>query len=107
MEYTQGFEAHLRSKDRSENTVSCYIRDVLQFITWYQRKTEYGLDKWIELDGVEYKKYLQSTIKLYSPLTVRSPVSTYFPGGCTNKDILRKKYISKQLGIRSFGNTKG
>lgn len=61
MQYLQGFEAHLRSKDRSENTVSCYIRDTLQFMAWYREKTEYGLDKLIELDGVEYKKYLQST----------------------------------------------
>jgi site-specific recombinase XerD len=61
MSYLQGFEAHLRSKDRSENTVSCYLRDTLQFMAWYQGKTEYGLEKLIELDGVEYKKYLQSS----------------------------------------------
>lgn len=61
MDYIQGFEAHLRSKDRSENTISCYIRDVMQFIAWYRGKTEYGLDKLIELDGVEYKKHLQAS----------------------------------------------
>lgn len=61
MPYLQGFEAHLRSKDRSENTISCYLRDTLQFMAWYRGKTEYGLEKLIELDGVEYKKHLQSS----------------------------------------------
>ncbi|PUA40655.1 recombinase XerC [Paenibacillus elgii] len=60
MDYIQAFEAHLRSKDRSENTISCYLRDVLQFVAWYRSKTAYGLDKLIELDGVEYKKHLQT-----------------------------------------------
>lgn len=61
MPYIQGFEAHLRSKDRSENTISCYLRDTLQFMAWYRGKTEYGLERLIELDGVEYKKHLQSS----------------------------------------------
>lgn len=61
MPYLQGFEAHLRSKDRSENTISCYLRDTLAFIAWYRGKTEYGLEKLIELDGVEYKKHLQQS----------------------------------------------
>jgi len=61
MAYLEAFEMHLRSKDRSENTISCYIRDTLQFIAWYRGKTQYGLDKLIELDGVEYKKYLQAS----------------------------------------------
>ncbi|GLI10771.1 tyrosine recombinase XerC [Paenibacillus tyrfis] len=60
MQYLQAYETHLRSKDRSENTISCYIRDVLQFMAWHRDKTDYGLDKLIELDGVEYKKYLQA-----------------------------------------------
>ncbi|MCP3776562.1 tyrosine-type recombinase/integrase [Paenibacillus sp. MZ04-78.2] len=61
MPYIQAFEAHLRSKDRSENTISCYLRDTSQFTAWYRGKTEYGLERLIELDGVEYKKHLQST----------------------------------------------
>lgn len=107
MDYIQGFEAHLRSKDRSENTISCYIRDVLQFIAWYQRKTEYRLDQWIELDGVEYKKYLQSTNQAILTINRKIASINVLLSGCTNKDISRKKYISKQSGTRSFGNTKG
>lgn len=59
MQYISGFEHYLRSKDRSENTISCYIRDVKQFIGWYKTKTEHGIEKVIELDAVEYKKHLQ------------------------------------------------
>lgn len=59
MQYLNGFEHYLRSKDKSDNTISCYLRDMKQFIGWYSTKTEHGLDKIIELDAVEYKKYLQ------------------------------------------------
>ena len=59
MQYIKGFEHYLRSKDKSDNTISCYIRDMKQFIGWYKTKTEHGLDKIIELDAVEYKKHLQ------------------------------------------------
>lgn len=61
MPYIQEFEAHLRSKDRSENTISCYLRDTLQFTAWYRGRSEYGLERLIELDGVEYKKHLQQS----------------------------------------------
>lgn len=57
--YINGFEHYLRSKDKSDNTISCYIRDMKQFMDWYETKTEHGLDKIIELDAVEYKKHLQ------------------------------------------------
>ena len=59
MRYLSGFEHYLRSKDKSDNTISCYLRDMKQFIGWYKTKTEHGLDKIIELDAVEYKKHLQ------------------------------------------------
>jgi len=59
MRYFNGFEHYLKSKDKSDNTISCYIRDVKQFIGWYKAKTDHGLDKIIELDAVEYKKHLQ------------------------------------------------
>lgn len=59
MRYINGFEHYLRSKDKSDNTISCYLRDMKQFIGWYSTKTEHGLDRIIELDAVEYKKHLQ------------------------------------------------
>lgn len=63
MRYINGFEHYLRSKDKSDNTISCYIRDMKQFIGWYKTKTEHGLDKIIELDAVEYKKHLQKGVQ--------------------------------------------
>lgn len=56
-----GFETYLRSEDRSKNTIGCYLRDTKAFIGWYSSRTESGLDKLIELDAVEYKKYLLNT----------------------------------------------
>lgn len=60
MRYLSGFEHYLRSKDKSDNTISCYLRDMKQFIGWYSTKTDHGLSKIIELDAVEYKKNLQN-----------------------------------------------
>lgn len=42
----------------SANTISCYLRDVREFTEWYKSKTDYGLEKVIELDAVKYKKHL-------------------------------------------------
>ncbi|AOY76732.1 tyrosine-type recombinase/integrase [Clostridium formicaceticum] len=60
MAYTKAFEEYLKGQDKSINTVSCYIRDAKAFINWYNNRTDYGLDKLIELDLVEYKKYMQN-----------------------------------------------
>ncbi|MFL0194835.1 tyrosine-type recombinase/integrase [Clostridium sp. WILCCON 0269] len=61
MVYIKGFEEYLQAKDKSGNTVSCYVRDTRAFISWYDSRTKAGIGKVIELDLVEYKKYLQSS----------------------------------------------
>jgi site-specific recombinase XerD len=58
-----GFEAYLRDKELSNNTISCYIRDSKVFIDWYSSRTDARLGKLIQLDAIEYKKYLYSTNK--------------------------------------------
>lgn len=60
MAYIKAFEQYLQGQDKSDNTVSCYVRDSKSFIYWYNSRTDYGLDKLIELDTVEYKKHLQN-----------------------------------------------
>ena len=59
--YIKGFEHYLKSKDKSDNTICCYIRDVKEFISWYSSKTDCSIAKVIELDAVEYKKHLQKS----------------------------------------------
>ena len=61
MSYINGFEDYLKAKDKSINTVSCYIRDTKAFIKWYEGRTDAGIEKVIELDLVEYKKHLQGS----------------------------------------------
>lgn len=61
MSYINGFEDYLKAKDKSINTVSCYIRDTKAFIKWYEGRTDSGIESVIELDLVEYKKHLQSS----------------------------------------------
>lgn len=56
-----GFELYLKNEERSQNTISCYIRDSKVFIGWYSSRTACGFDKLIELDAIEYKKYLLNT----------------------------------------------
>lgn len=55
------FEVYLRCEERSQNTISCYVRDSKAFINWYSERTECGIDKLIELDAIEYKKHLLKT----------------------------------------------
>ena len=61
MSYINGFEDYLKAKDKSINTISCYIRDTKVFIKWYEGRTDAGIESVIELDLVEYKKHLQSS----------------------------------------------
>lgn len=61
MSYINGFEDYLKAKDKSINTISCYIRDTKAFIKWYGGRTDAGIESVIELDLVEYKKHLQSS----------------------------------------------
>lgn len=61
MSYINGFEDYLKAKDKSINTVSCYIRDTKVFIKWYETRADAGIERVIELDLVEYKKHLQSS----------------------------------------------
>jgi len=43
-----GFEAYLKDKELSVNTISSYIRDSKAFIDWYSGRTNAGLDKLIQ-----------------------------------------------------------
>jgi site-specific recombinase XerD len=61
MSYIKEFELYLQSKGKSDNTVSGYVRDTKAFMEWYQSKNDCSIEKIIELDTVEYKKYLQRT----------------------------------------------
>lgn len=61
MSYINGFKGYLQAKDKSINTVSCYVRDTKAFIAWYESRTDAGIEKVIELDLVEYKKHLQGS----------------------------------------------
>jgi integrase/recombinase XerC len=99
MPYIRAFEAHLRSKDRSGNTISCYIRDVVQFVAWYRGKSEYGLDKLIELDGVEYKKYLQaSNMSIVSINRKLASLNVFF------RWMLKQGYINEEIRIEAVRN---
>ena len=43
MSYINGFEDYLKAKDKSINTVSCYIRDTKAFIKWYETRADVGI----------------------------------------------------------------
>lgn len=59
----KGFEAYLKDKELSNNTISSYIRDSKAFINWYSGRTDAGFDKLIQLDAIEYKKQLLGSNK--------------------------------------------
>lgn len=50
----RGFETYLRKEERSENTISCYLRDIKQFFLWLDK----DVGKIAELDLIAYKRYL-------------------------------------------------
>jgi len=87
-----GFEAYLKGKELSGNTISCYIRDSKAFLDWYSSRTDSGLDKLIQLDAIEYKKHLFSINK--SMVTANRKVASVnalckwlFESGSTSDEI--------------------
>ncbi len=99
MAYINGFEDYLRGQDKSDNTVSCYIRDAKGFIEWYNRRIDYGLDRVIELDLVEYKKHLQNGSD--SIITINRKIAGIngFLGW-----LYRERIIEKELSIKPIKN---
>lgn len=99
MDYIQEFEGHLRCKDRSENTVYCYLRDTMQFMAWYSCKTEYGLEKLIELDGVEYKKHLQQSNQAI--LTINRKIASV---NVICQWMHKQSYIKEEIHVEAVRN---
>ena len=54
MKDLQGFEAYLMREERSENTITCYLRDVKAFLQWYYDDEE----SIHEMTLINYKRYL-------------------------------------------------
>ena len=99
MTYIKAFELYLRGQDKSDNTISCYIRDTKAFINWYSNRTEYGLDKLIELDTVEYKKHLQNGTD--SIITINRKIASInsFLGW-----LYREDKVERELSIKPIKN---
>jgi site-specific recombinase XerD len=54
MQELQGFEAYLMREERSENTITCYLRDVAAFLQW----DEGGWETIREMTLIRYKRTL-------------------------------------------------
>lgn len=59
VDYLLGVERFLIGKDKSLNTVSCYVRDTRSFINWFEGDTATVS----EYDAVSFKKHLQKDCK--------------------------------------------
>ncbi|WP_425446661.1 tyrosine-type recombinase/integrase [Dethiothermospora halolimnae] len=99
MAYIKAFKQYLLGQDKSDNTMSCYVRDTKVFINWYSSRTDYGLDKLIELDAVEYKKYLQNGSD--SIITVNRKIASVnsFLGW-----LYREGKVERELSIKPIKN---
>ncbi|HHX62467.1 MAG TPA: tyrosine-type recombinase/integrase [Epulopiscium sp.] len=107
MAYIKGFEQYLKGQDKSENTISCYLRDVKTFVYWYSNRTDYRLDKLIELDAVEYKKYLQNGT--YSIITINRKIASTnsFLGWLCKERIVERELCIKPIKNKATKQYKG
>lgn len=55
----ENFETYLMKEERSDNTISCYKRDVKSFLAWLDK----DITKVNEFDLIRYKKYLNAKEK--------------------------------------------
>ena len=55
----RGFETYLMREERSENTITCYLRDVRQFFAWYDGESAALTD----LTLIAYKRFLNQKEK--------------------------------------------
>lgn len=99
MAYIKTFKQYLLGQDKSDNTISCYIRDTKAFIDWYSSRTDYGLDKLIELDAVEYKKHLQNGSD--SIITINRKIASI---NSFLAWLYREEKIERELSIKPIKN---
>ena len=103
----KGFELYLKSQDKSDNTVSCYVRDTKAFISWYQERTDHDIDKLIELDTVEYKKHLLNGTD--SIITINRKLASVNSFFCwlQSRDIIDRKLCIKPIKNKVTRQYKG
>ncbi|WP_102400278.1 tyrosine-type recombinase/integrase [Haloimpatiens massiliensis] len=99
MSCIKAFKQYLLGQDKRDNTISCYIRDTKAFIDWYSSRTDYGLDKLIELDAVEYKKYLQNGSD--SIITINRKIASI---NSFLSWLYREEKIERELSIKPIKN---
>jgi integrase/recombinase XerD len=61
MDYIKAFEEWLIEKDRSNNTVSCYIRDVKAYGGWLSNFTSDGVQGAAQINLTHFKKFLKGS----------------------------------------------
>ncbi|AKL96153.1 tyrosine recombinase XerC-like [Clostridium aceticum] len=107
MAYIKVFEEYLKGQDKSNNTVSCYIRDTKVFIGWYNNRTDYGLDKLIELDLVEYKKHMQNGTD--SIITINRKIASVnaFLGWLHREGIIERELSIKPVKVKETRQYRG
>ena len=100
MDYINDFKMYLKSKDKTDNTIASYVRDIQEFVYWYNVKSNNAsLTDIIELDVVDYKKHLQNTgLKVTSINRKLSSINAFLEWMYSNN------YIQDSIKIKTIKN---
>ncbi len=61
MDYIKGFEKYLLEKDRSQNTIECYIKDVKQLGGWASKSLNLQVQELAQINLTYFKRILKSS----------------------------------------------
>ena len=99
----ENFRLYLMREERSENTISCYLRDVKGFFNWYDKE----LARITEFDLIAYKKYLLAKEKTVITSNRKLASVNAFCRYLYDERLLPEAYAAKLTKNRDKRNYKG
>ncbi|UZW12579.1 tyrosine-type recombinase/integrase [Clostridium pasteurianum] len=97
LDYINGFEEWLKEKDKSKNTISCYLRDVKEFEGWLSILDFSGLREVPQIFLIHFKKFQKGTGASITTINRKlASVNSFY------KYMYQKGFINEELKVEPY-----
>lgn len=102
LDYIKGFEDWLKEKDKSNNTISCYLRDTKEFEGWLSIYSSEGLREVPQIFLIHFKKFEKGTEASITTInrklaSVNSFYKYMYQKGFVNEELKAEPYKDKDI----------
>ncbi|AJA48505.1 putative tyrosine recombinase XerC-like [Clostridium pasteurianum DSM 525 = ATCC 6013] len=97
MDYIKGFEDWLKERDKSNNTISCYLRDIKEFEGWLSIYSSDGLREVPQIFLIHFKKFQKGTEASITTINRKlASVNSFY------KYMYQKGFINEELKVEQY-----